>query len=138
MEIPVSAFLPETYVPSEAERITLYKRLLDSSPQELGALKEELIDRCGRLPLPAEKLFEVARLRWLAREKKVTRVTLTRQGLEIRFDPKAVFASETLERLMKAHDGALHFLPGPLQGVRLDPPPEDPVAGAINFLSTLH
>jgi len=137
LEIPVSAFLPETYVPSEAERISLYKRLLDSPPKELEALREELIDRCGKLPAPAAKLFEVARLRWLAREKKVIKVALARQGLEIRFDPRAVFASETLERLMKTHDGSLHFLPGPLQGVRLDPAPEDPVAGAINFLRSL-
>ena len=69
LELPVSAYLPEDYMPLEAERIAFYKRLLEASPAGLPSLKEELEDRCGRLPPPAEALFHVARVRHLARRR---------------------------------------------------------------------
>jgi hypothetical protein len=47
IEIPVSAYLPETYLPSESDRVLFYKRLLDAPLEELENLSAELEDRCA-------------------------------------------------------------------------------------------
>ncbi len=150
LELPVSAFLPEDYLPSEAERVVFYKRLLDASPADLDALKEELADRCGPLPEPAARLFEVAALRHAARDRKVSKIAATRKGLEIRFLEDARFPPDVLDGLVKTHGARFSFLPGQPDragekcrggtafGMRFTPPlPENLLEWTRNFLSTL-
>ena len=88
-EIAVTAYLPAEYVPSEAERINAYKRILGAKPGDLASIKEELIDRFGPLPPPAETLFEIAELRLLARKRGITHVTQDKDGLNIFFSEKS-------------------------------------------------
>jgi transcription-repair coupling factor (superfamily II helicase) len=59
--------LPDSYVNSVTERLTLYKEL-DSLQDEkqLALYAEKLRDRFGPLPPPAEELLATIRLRWQA------------------------------------------------------------------------
>ncbi len=138
LELPVSAYIPEDYLPSESERIVFYKRLLDASSFELNSLREELHDRCGILPEPAERLFDVAKLRNMARQKKVTHLSLVQNGLEIRFHPDTTFAPDQLNLLTATHAQGFSFLPGPPFGMRIENPPQDDLINwTRRFLSTL-
>ncbi|MBI2896496.1 MAG: transcription-repair coupling factor, partial [Deltaproteobacteria bacterium] len=77
-------FLPDDYVPETGVRLSLYKRLSDaSSEDEVYAIGEELVDRCGALPPEARMLLEIMvikvrlrRLRALGIEASGERVTL--------------------------------------------------------------
>lgn len=138
IELPVSAYLPDTLLPSESDRVLFYKRLLDAPPGELDRLAAELEDRCGRLPEPALRLFDVARLRHAAQNRRVVHLGLVKNGLEIRFSKEAVIAPETIMRLASDHGTRFSFLPGPPFGMRFEEPlPDDLVAWATSFLSAL-
>jgi transcription-repair coupling factor (superfamily II helicase) len=138
IELPVSAYLPDTLLPSESDRVLFYKRLLDAPPEELDRLAAELEDRCGRLPEPALRLFDVARLRHAAQDHRVVHVGVIKDGLEIRFSKDAVIAPETIMALASAHGSRFSFLPGPPFGMRFDEPlPDDLVAWATSFLNAL-
>lgn len=138
IELPVSAYLPDTLLPSESDRVLFYKRLLDAPPEELDRLAAELEDRCGRLPEPALRLFDVARLRHAAQNRRVVHVGVIKDGLEIRFSKDAVIAPETIMALASAHGSRFSFLPGPPFGMRFDEPlPDDLVAWATSFLNAL-
>jgi transcription-repair coupling factor (superfamily II helicase) len=138
IEIPVSAYLPETFLPSESDRVLFYKRLLDAPPENLDNLAAELEDRCGRMPEPARRLFDVARLRHAARVRQVIYVGLSKDGLEIRFAEGAVVSPETLLALTEKFKERLSFLPGPPFGMRFeDPLPADLVQWTTHFLSAL-
>jgi transcription-repair coupling factor (superfamily II helicase) len=128
LELPVSAFLPEDYLPSEAERVAFYKRLLDASEKDLDGLREELLDRCGALPDPAERLFQVAALRLAARRAGALSVAVARKGLEVRFREGVTFPPALLEALPKSHGSAFSFLPGPPAGAPSDKPGRSPAA----------
>jgi len=70
VELPITAHLPVEYVPSERLRLDLYRRMADCSDDAgLNAIVEELVDRFGELPEPAQSLIEVARIRTLAKAK---------------------------------------------------------------------
>ena len=57
----VSAFLPEKYVPYPAQRMALYKRIaLIETEEDREDIADELMDRYGELPAPAEALLEIA------------------------------------------------------------------------------
>ncbi|MFW6102788.1 MAG: transcription-repair coupling factor, partial [Chloroflexota bacterium] len=87
LDLPVSAFIPDTYVENPATRIILYRRLTDAAtPSDIDAVSEELRDRFGPLPSPLKDLIYVARIRVLATRTGVT--SITRQGSELVLVPK--------------------------------------------------
>ena len=64
IQLGVSAFLPEDYINDTNLRMSFYKRMSHvSSEEEIQALELELIDRFGPLPLPAQNLMEILRLK---------------------------------------------------------------------------
>ncbi|MBL8023598.1 MAG: transcription-repair coupling factor [Elusimicrobia bacterium] len=138
IDIPLSAYLPETYLPSESDRVLFYKRLLDAPEDNLETLATELEDRCGRLPEPAKRLFDVARLRHAARARNVMHIGLEKEGLELRFAENAALTPDTLTRLTDHYGNRFSFLPGPPFGMRFEEPlPTDLVVWTTTFLATL-
>lgn len=86
VELPVTAHLPVEYVPSERLRLDLYRRMADAnSDQELDLIVEELQDRFGEIPEPAQNLFAVARIRTFAKKLGLTEVVL--QGKYLKLAP---------------------------------------------------
>ena len=64
VNVSVDAFLPDTYVSFDAERLELYRRLYAVTTEtELEEMRSELQDRFGKLPLQAEALTNILRLR---------------------------------------------------------------------------
>jgi transcription-repair coupling factor (superfamily II helicase) len=84
VDLPVSAFLPEPYVPDVDERVRYYRRLAGSpSIEAIDAVFREMVEQHGAPPEPARNLVDVARIRALAAEAKATSVTLVRKRLGI-------------------------------------------------------
>jgi transcription-repair coupling factor len=68
LQLRGAAYIPESYVEDDRVVLELYRRLdAARSDAELDSLKDEALDRFGPLPAPAERMFEEARLRRLAR-----------------------------------------------------------------------
>ncbi|MEO5952533.1 MAG: TRCF domain-containing protein, partial [Chloroflexia bacterium] len=67
LDLPLTAFLPEDYVPDAAVRLRMYQRMAASmSDSQIRDLRRELEDRFGALPEPTANLLEVLRLKGLA------------------------------------------------------------------------
>jgi len=67
IDTDLEILLPDSYVESITERLSLYTRL-DSceNEEELMAFHTELIDRFGSIPEQVEDLFTTVRCRWAA------------------------------------------------------------------------
>ena len=64
LDIQVSAFLPNDYVPTEDLRLEAYRRLSEVTTQEqVDDVRQEWLDRFGPLPHEAETLLAVGALR---------------------------------------------------------------------------
>lgn len=64
VEYPVDAFLPAEYVPSDAQRIELYKRIASvDSRDAVMDLVEEITDRYGDAPEQVDLLLDIALLK---------------------------------------------------------------------------
>ena len=86
IESDMELLLPSSYVPQESERIILYKEL-DSIEREidLQAFKERLVDRFGKIPPETAELLRVPRLRRLARQLGIEKVSLKQERMYLYF-----------------------------------------------------
>jgi transcription-repair coupling factor (superfamily II helicase) len=86
VNLHVPALLPATYCSDVHERLALYKRLADAETIDaLDALREELVDRFGPLPEPAQALMECHRVRIAARPLGVSRIDATHEAVQLQF-----------------------------------------------------
>ena len=75
IDLPVSAYLPDTVIPEGPLRLRLYRRLARvDSLDEIGELTQELTDRFGQLPDPVSGLLYLLRVRVLAAESGIQAV----------------------------------------------------------------
>jgi transcription-repair coupling factor (superfamily II helicase) len=76
IDLPVEAYLDPEYVPDLRHKIDLYRRIAKiDSGQEIEAIREELLDRFGPLPDPAERMLELAELRLDAAAWQIASIT---------------------------------------------------------------
>jgi len=80
IDLPVDAHLPPDYIASDRLRLEAYRRLAGADEAAVAAVVEELADRYGPLPEPAQRLISVARLRLLCRHYGVTEVSANGAG----------------------------------------------------------
>ncbi|NJD28112.1 MAG: transcription-repair coupling factor [Chloroflexi bacterium] len=130
VDLPVEAHLPDAYVPDEAQKLELYRRLARARPPgDVAAFRQEVIARFGPMPPPVQRLAEVAELRLDAEAAGVSSMSREDGQLVVRF-------GEGLSRAT-----AMRLLPpGSLPGVRASEVtfasnqvrirlPRDPLAG---------
>lgn len=67
IDLPVSAYLPASYVPPGRQKIEVYRKLsVAKTEEELEELREELQDRFGNIPEEVERLLILKELQLLA------------------------------------------------------------------------
>ncbi|MCB9480557.1 MAG: transcription-repair coupling factor [Desulfobacteraceae bacterium] len=106
INIGLSAYIPETYIPDIDQRMILYRRL--SRLTEIKRLKEfklELSDRYGTLPKEAENLLLKIMLRILCVKSGITQLDMNKSGLTFIFSKNYVNNPLTLKRLAEQTKG---------------------------------
>ena len=87
INLPLAAYLPESYLPDATLRLQLYRRLAGlTSAQEIDDLASELEDRFGPLPERAENLFFQLRLKLHALAAGAKAITTEEGQVLIRAD----------------------------------------------------
>ncbi|MDR2852987.1 MAG: transcription-repair coupling factor, partial [Burkholderiaceae bacterium] len=102
------ALLPEDYCGDVHLRLSFYKKLASAkTPGQIDALLEEIVDRFGKLPVQAQTLIDVHRLRVLARAYGVLKVDAAPGVITISFkkeppiDPLAIIGLIQKNRQIK-------------------------------------
>jgi transcription-repair coupling factor (superfamily II helicase) len=67
MDLPLTAYLPDGYVPDLNMRLALYQRIANAANDaEAATIEQELVDRFGKLPAAARNLLWLVRVRLMA------------------------------------------------------------------------
>src|SRR5699024_9472911 len=70
--LSVDAYIPETYIEDEKQKIDMYKQFQGiESNEDMEQLQEELMDRFGDYPKEVEELFLVSNLKMIAKRERV-------------------------------------------------------------------
>ena len=120
------AYIPESYLPGETERLKLYKRALRASPTQTREILRELKELSGPAPEPVRNLFDLLDLRASARRARADAVVELDDAVEVRFRPDAALDAGAPGRWLKAFGARVSFVPsseGDAVRLRLDGAP---------------
>ncbi|NKI96157.1 transcription-repair coupling factor [Rhizobacter sp. SG703] len=97
------ALLPDAYCGDVHTRLSLYKRLATADkPEQIDTMLEEITDRFGKLPPQGQTLFDVHRLRVLAKPYGVMKIDAAPALMVISFRPNPpVDAMRIIELVQK-------------------------------------
>jgi len=113
INIPLSAFLPESYMPDIDQRLTAYRRLARmTDPKDIAEFKSEMIDRFGELPPEAVNLLMKIMLRILAVKAGTRRLDLSERQLVLYFSPEHQQNPMALIDLATRQARKMSFAPG--------------------------
>ena len=110
IDLNVDAFIPDSYIPNEYQKLDIYKRIAAiESDEEREDMEEELIDRFGDSPKKVGTLLEVAALK--ARAHKLYVTTIEQKGDTYTFTmyEHAKVQPERIPKLIELFRGSLTF-----------------------------
>lgn len=103
VESDISMLIPEDYIDDENTRLEIYQRLSKSAEfNELEAIKEELIDRFGKLPEETESLIKHIELKIMLGEKGFEKIVISGDSTELFMDvnDEEIFQSGYFEKVV--------------------------------------
>ncbi|HEY9575626.1 MAG TPA: transcription-repair coupling factor [Lachnospiraceae bacterium] len=90
IDMNINAYIPETYILNEAQKLDIYKRIAGiENQEEMEEMFDELMDRFGEPGKSVRNLLEIAGLKALAHKVYVTEVKQMTDTLKITFYEKA-------------------------------------------------
>ncbi len=129
ISVNTDAYLPDSYIPSSAQRMALYKKISHiETARDVEDLYDELCDRYGEPPSPALFLLDISLLRARASACGIT--AITQDANEVRILP-AEFDVEIWSELSEVCRGKLHVVLASKPYLTLKVRPNDDVIGTL-------
>lgn len=111
VELDIDAYIPDTYIVSENQKIDVYKRIACiSSKEEMDDMRDELTDRFGSIPKAVDNLLLVAYLRTIAREVFVTEIAQKENNIEFRVPANAAYDPAKIAPFVAGYKGKLRLV----------------------------
>jgi transcription-repair coupling factor (superfamily II helicase) len=112
IHLRIPAYIPEDYIGEINQRLVMYKRLASHrSEEELQEIRDELIDRFGRIPESVFNLFEVVRLKNLLKTFLIRRLDFNGREIILSFDERAYQLVDKILNLINRQPRKYKFTP---------------------------
>jgi len=108
IELKVSAYIPDSFIPENKRKIEIYKKIaLVESLEETLEVEEEIEDRFGDLPLEVSNLLNVVRIKLLAKLIGLEGVIQEKQQIALKFKAQARLGGNKLSFLINKYKGKI-------------------------------
>lgn len=89
ISLPINAYIPDSYIRDGFQKIQMYKRVKAMEKEtDYNELVDEMIDRFGDLPLEADQLLRIGRMKVWGRAAGVESIKKQAAVIEIRLTPE--------------------------------------------------
>lgn len=86
INIGISVQIPASFIPDMSLRLSVYRRIASlSQKEEVEAFAAEMIDRFGPLPIEAQHLLSIVKIKQLAKIVNIEKIELGSKGLVLTF-----------------------------------------------------
>jgi len=110
IDLDVDAFIPETYIVNEVQKLDIYKRIAGiENIKERDDMRDELLDRFGEIPKSVDNLLRIALIRVAAHGLYMTEIKGKNQRITFTFRPDARIDPAGIPALLRAYGQGLTF-----------------------------
>ncbi len=75
IDLNVTSYIPDEYISDSSQKIEIYQNIaLCKNEQNIQDVIDEIIDRYGNMPNELENLIGIARIKYLAKEQKISKI----------------------------------------------------------------
>jgi len=120
INVRMSAFLSESYIPDIDQRMVAYRRLAKMTEiSEIADFKSELIDRYGKPPAEVHNLLYKIMLKIFSKKAGIARLDLAEHQLHLQFSQDHMKNTEALVDMIQAAPDRYELTPGCILKVKL-------------------
>lgn len=111
IDLQTDAYIPAKYIPSEFQKLDMYKRIAGiESVEEYRDLQEELTDRFGDIPTAAENLLRIALLKADAHKAKITQLVQKNGGIRFYLHKSVRVNSKKTAAMLTEYAGKIKYV----------------------------
>ena len=113
IDLSIDAFLPDYYIPNEAQKLDLYKRIASiTGEDDYEDMLDELMDRYGEPPVNVQNLLKAALVKSMAHDNYLTELTQKGAELHFTFWERAPLDVDKVGSFMAGYKRRLRFVAG--------------------------
>ncbi|MDO4437993.1 MAG: transcription-repair coupling factor [Eubacteriales bacterium] len=113
IDCDIDAFIPDSYIMSEYQKLDVYKRIADiKNEEECLDIQDELTDRFGDIPDSVMNLLTIAQFKADAHRAYATDITIRKNSFTIEMYQRADIRTEAIPELIVKERGRLKFMQG--------------------------
>ncbi len=88
IDLNVTSYIPDEYIQDANQKIEIYQNIaLCKNEQDIQNIIDEIIDRFGNMPPELENLIAIARIKYLAKQKKINKIASKKTAVVFTFEP---------------------------------------------------
>ncbi|MFV0467116.1 MAG: transcription-repair coupling factor [Lachnospiraceae bacterium] len=112
IDISMDAYIPSSYIPSENQRLDIYKRIAAIETQEEREdMQDELHDRFGDMPKPMEQLLWVSMIKAKAHACYITEIKQKETEMRFNLFERANIDPTQIQLFIDSFSGRVKFYP---------------------------
>ena len=120
INVRMSAFLSESYIPDIDQRMAAYRRLAKMTElKEIADFKSEIVDRYGKPPREANNLLFKILLKILSKKAGIARLDLAERQMHLQFSQAHLKNTEALVDMIQVAPRRYELTPGNILKVKL-------------------
>ncbi len=113
IDLAVNAFIANTYIKSEFQKLDMYKRIACiETVEEYSDMQDELIDRFGNIPAATENLLKIALLKANAHKVYISQIIQKPDGIRFYLYKNVSWNTDNIIAVLEKHKGKLKYVQG--------------------------
>lgn len=110
IELQINAYIPETYISDENQKIEMYKKIASiSNQQDLFDIEEEIEDRFGDIPTMVRNLLSIAYVKQQAQMCGISNISQRNSNIAIKFKTDKFIKPQTAIQIASGYKGRILF-----------------------------
>lgn len=112
IDIQVEALIPAKYIPSEYQKLDMYKKIAEiQNEEDYRDMQEELIDRFGDIPKVTQNLLYIARIKAKAHQTGIEQIIQKPNGIRFFLHESRVVDGQKAAKMLKSYKEKLRYMP---------------------------
>ena len=119
IDLNVTSYIPEEYIQDPNQKIEIYQDIaLCKNEKDIQNVIDEIIDRFGNMPQELENLIDIARIKYLAKDKNISKIQSKKTAVVFTFEQtinkkdENIDFNENLNALLKKYGNKIKFSAG--------------------------